>query len=59
MTEHAFAPFVRTLGRGKRARRSLTREEARDAMQAILDGQVDSDPEMVRQVVLMTNFSAS
>ena len=41
MTEHAFAPFVRTLGRGKRARRSLTREEARDAMQAILDGQVE------------------
>ncbi len=25
----------------------------------ILDGQVDSDPEMVRKVVLMTNFSAS
>ena len=41
MTEHAFAPFVRTLGRGKRARRSLTREEAREAMQAILDGQVE------------------
>ncbi|MCG8394535.1 MAG: glycosyl transferase family protein [Pseudomonadales bacterium] len=41
MTEHAFAPFVRTLGRGKRARRSLTREEAHDAMQAILDGQVE------------------
>ncbi|MDX1804655.1 MAG: glycosyl transferase family protein [Alcanivorax sp.] len=41
MTEHAFAPFVRTLGRGKRARRSLTREEARDAMQAILDSQVE------------------
>ena len=41
MTEHAFAPFVRTLGRGKRARRSLTREEAREAMQAILDGNVE------------------
>ncbi len=41
MTEHAFAPFVRTLGRGKRARRSLTREEAREAMQAILDGDVE------------------
>lgn len=41
MTEHAFAPFVRTLGRGKRARRSLTREEACDAMQSILHGNVE------------------
>ena len=41
MTEHAFAEYVRTLGRGKRARRSLTREEARDAMQMILDGKVE------------------
>ena len=38
MTEHAFAEYVRTLGRGKRARRSLTRDEARGAMQMILDG---------------------
>lgn len=41
MTEHAFAEYVRTLGRGKRARRSLTREEARNAMQMILDGKVE------------------
>ncbi|RJG19953.1 glycosyl transferase family protein [Alcanivorax profundi] len=41
MTEHAFAEYVRTLGRGKRARRSLTREEARNAMQMILDGEVE------------------
>lgn len=41
MTEHAFAEYVRTLGRGKRARRSLTREEARDAMQMILEGKVE------------------
>lgn len=38
MTEHAFAPYVRTLGRGKRARRSLTREEAAEAMGLILNG---------------------
>lgn len=41
MTEHAFAPFVRTLGRGKRARRSLSREEAYEAMQKILNGEVE------------------
>lgn len=41
MTEHAFAEYVRTLGRGKRARRSLSREEARDAMEMILDGKVE------------------
>ena len=41
MTEHAFAEYVRTLGRGKRARRSLTREEARNAMQMILDGKAE------------------
>lgn len=41
MTEHVFAEYVRTLGRGKRARRSLTREEARNAMQLILDGKVE------------------
>tara|TARA_A100001391_G_scaffold899_2_gene1291 strand:- start:5613 stop:6599 length:987 start_codon:yes stop_codon:yes gene_type:complete len=39
MTEHAFAPYVRTLGRGKRARRDLTRDEAAEAMGLILDGQ--------------------
>lgn len=41
MTEHAFAEYVRTLGRGKRARRSLSREEARAAMQLILVGKVE------------------
>ena len=39
MQEHPFALYVRTLGRGKRARRSLTREEAADAMAMILRGQ--------------------
>ncbi len=38
--EHAFAPFVRILGKGKKGSRSLSREEARTAMGMILDGQV-------------------
>jgi anthranilate phosphoribosyltransferase len=38
--EHAFAPYVRILGKGKTGSRSLTREEARDAMAMILQGQV-------------------
>lgn len=41
MVEHPFAPFVRTLGRGKRARRDLTRQEAGEAMAMILRGQVE------------------
>lgn len=40
MTEHDFAQYVRTLGRGKRARRSLTLAEAEAAMGAILQGKV-------------------
>ncbi|MDB6062102.1 MAG: glycosyl transferase [Verrucomicrobiaceae bacterium] len=38
--EHAFAPFVRILGKGKTGSRSLTREEARIAMGMILRGEV-------------------
>lgn len=38
--EHAFAPFVRILGKGKTGSRSLTREEARIAMRMILRGEV-------------------
>jgi len=41
MSEHPFAHYVRTLGRGKRARRSLTREEAADAMAMILRGEAE------------------
>lgn len=40
-TEHPFAPFVRILGKGKRGARALTREEARQAMGMVLDGQVE------------------
>jgi anthranilate phosphoribosyltransferase len=38
--EHAFAPFVRILGKGKTGSRSLTRAEALVAMTMILQGQV-------------------
>lgn len=36
--EHAFAPYLRILGKGKRGSRSLTREEARHAFNMILSG---------------------
>jgi anthranilate phosphoribosyltransferase len=39
--EHPFAQFVRILGKGKRGARNLTREEARQAMGMLLDGQVE------------------
>ena len=38
--EHAFAPFVRILGKGKTGSRSLTRDEACTAMRMILQGEV-------------------
>ena len=38
--EHPFAPYVRILGRGKTLTRSLTMEEAEDAMAMILRGEV-------------------
>ena len=39
--EHNFAPYVRILGRGPGRSRSLTREEARDALGMVLRGEVD------------------
>ncbi|WP_432473155.1 glycosyl transferase family protein [Amphritea sp. HPY] len=41
--EHPFAPFVRILGKGKKGSRSLTQEEAREAMRMILAGQVEPE----------------
>lgn len=38
--EHPFAQYVRILGKGKKGSRSLTREEASNAMGMILDDQV-------------------
>lgn len=39
MHDHPFAPFVRTLGRGKRSQKGLSREEAAAAMGMILRGE--------------------
>ena len=41
MQEHPFAEFIRILGKGKRGSRSLTVQEAHDAMRMILDQQVE------------------
>lgn len=41
--EHPFAQYVRILGKGKTGTRSLTREEAAEAMGMILDGQVEPE----------------
>ena len=38
--EHAFAQYIRALGKGKQGSRSLSFDEARDAMRMILHGQV-------------------
>jgi len=38
--EHAFAQYVRTLGRGKKGSRSLTKDEAFEAMRMILNDEV-------------------
>lgn len=40
-SEHPFARYVRTLGKGKTGSRSLTTEEAYNAMQMILEGAVE------------------
>jgi anthranilate phosphoribosyltransferase len=39
--EHAFAQFIRTIGKGKTGRRSLTLQEAQTAMQMILANKVE------------------
>lgn len=39
--EHPFAPYVRILGKGKTGSRSLSREEARQAMGMVLRGEVE------------------
>lgn len=40
MAEHPFAPYVRILGKGKKGSRSLTQDEAFEAMSMILSGSV-------------------
>ncbi|MFK8019240.1 MAG: glycosyl transferase family protein [Pseudomonadales bacterium] len=39
-SEHPFAPFIRTIGKGKTSQRSLTLGEAQQAMQMIMRGDV-------------------
>ena len=41
LTEHPFAQYVRILGRGKRSARSLTEQEAYEAMKMILNEDVE------------------
>ncbi len=49
--EHPFAQYVRILGKGKNGSRSLTREEAREAMQMILDDEVT--PEQLGALLML------
>ncbi len=50
----SLAPYVRILGRGPGRSRSLTREEARDAMGLILTGEVE--PEAVGALLMLMRF---
>lgn len=43
LPEHPFAAYIRTIGKGKKGRRSLEQSEAHDAMKMILDGQVEPE----------------
>ena len=45
------APFVQTLGRGPGRARSLTRDEAEEAMRIMLSG--NADPEAVGAILLL------
>ncbi|MFY8106092.1 MAG: glycosyl transferase family protein [Elstera sp.] len=51
---HSFAPYVRTLGRGPGRSRSLTREEARDALGQILAG--EALPEQVGAFLMLLRY---
>lgn len=52
--EHRFATFVRTLGRGPGRSRALTREEARDALSAVLAG--EADPHQVGAFLMLLRY---
>lgn len=41
--QHPFSQYIRTLGRGKKGARSLSQDEAREAMGMILDGHVEPE----------------
>lgn len=42
-TQHPFAQFIRTLGRGKQGSRSLSQDEAFEAMSMIMEGHVEPE----------------
>ncbi len=50
----SLAPYVRTLGRGPGRSRSLTREEAREAMALILSG--EAAPEAIGALLMLMRF---
>jgi len=50
----SLAPYVRAMGRGPSRGRSLTRDEARDAMSAILAG--DAAPEAVGALLMLMRY---
>ena len=49
--EHAFAPYIRILGKGKTGTRSLTQEEAREAFGMVLRG--DAEPIQVGAFLML------
>ncbi len=52
--EHPFASYVRTLGRGPGKSRALTRDEARDALTAVLRG--EAAPEQVGAFLMLLRY---
>ncbi len=42
-TQHPFAKFIRTLGRGKQGSRSLSQDEAFEAMSMIMEGHIEPE----------------
>ena len=54
LEEHRFATFVRTLGRGPGRSRALTREEARNALSTVLEG--EADPHQVGAFLMLLRY---
>ena len=50
MQQHPFAQYIRTLGRGKHGSRSLSQDEAFEAMNMIMEGHVE--PEQLGAVII-------
>ncbi|MEK6749756.1 MAG: glycosyl transferase, partial [Pseudomonadota bacterium] len=41
MQEHPFAQYIRILGKGKRGSRSMTEQEAHDAMRMVINNEIE------------------